>query len=69
MKNLNKILLALLFLSLAFGQLQRLAADLGRESDLIDVFREVAPDVLDGDLQRRLYLDIADLARAMTLGG
>ncbi len=47
------------------GQLQRLAAELGRENDLVDVFREIGPDVLDGDLQRRLYLDVADLARAL----
>ncbi|HUH00576.1 MAG TPA: tetratricopeptide repeat protein [Kofleriaceae bacterium] len=45
--------------------LDRLAAELGREGDLISIFKEVAPDVLDGDLQRRLYLDIADLARAL----
>lgn len=44
---------------------ERLAAALGREGDLIDVYQEVAPDVLDGDLQRRLYLDVADLARAV----
>ena len=40
------------------------AVALGRETDLIQVYRDIAPDVLDGDLQRRLYLDIADLARA-----
>ncbi len=47
------------------GNLDRLAADIGKEDALIDIFREVAPDVLDGDLQRRLYLDVADLARAL----
>ncbi len=45
--------------------LDRLAAELGREEELIGIFEEIAPDVLDGDLQRRLYLDIADLARAL----
>jgi tetratricopeptide (TPR) repeat protein len=44
---------------------ERLAGELGREADLIDVYVEVAPDVLDAEIQRRLYLDIADLARAV----
>ncbi|HVV87331.1 MAG TPA: tetratricopeptide repeat protein, partial [Kofleriaceae bacterium] len=48
------------------GELDRLAADLGREGDLIAVYRDIADDVLDGELQRRLYLDIADLARAVS---
>ncbi len=43
----------------------RLAAELGREGDLIDVYRQVAPEVLDADLQRRMYLDVADLARGV----
>ncbi len=43
----------------------RLAEQLGREDELIDIFRRIAPDVLDGDVQRRLYLDVADLARAV----
>nr|MBA3455916.1 tetratricopeptide repeat protein [Deltaproteobacteria bacterium] len=47
------------------GELERLAGELGREADLIEVYREVAPNVLDSDIQRRLYLDIADLARAV----
>ncbi len=47
------------------GELERLAAQLGREGDLIDIYQEIAPDVFDGDLQRRLLLDIADLARAV----
>ncbi len=45
--------------------LDRLAAELGREDELIGIFEAIAPDILDGDLQRRLYLDIADLARAL----
>ncbi|HET6613456.1 MAG TPA: tetratricopeptide repeat protein [Kofleriaceae bacterium] len=46
-------------------QLERLAAAQGKEGDLIDIYVDLAPDVLDGELQRRLYLDIADLARAV----
>jgi tetratricopeptide (TPR) repeat protein len=44
---------------------ERLAGELEREGDLIDAYREVAPNVLDAEIQRRLYLDIADLARAV----
>lgn len=47
------------------ANVERLAGELGREADLIDVYREVAPNVLDSEIQRRLYLDIADLARAV----
>ncbi len=47
------------------GEVERLAADLGREGDLIDIYRGVADDVMVADLQRRLYLDIADLALAV----
>jgi tetratricopeptide (TPR) repeat protein len=47
------------------GEVERLAADLGREGDLIDIYRGVADDVMAADLQRRLYLDIADLALAV----
>ncbi|HSK05012.1 MAG TPA: hypothetical protein VK932_27375, partial [Kofleriaceae bacterium] len=44
---------------------ERLAGELGREADLIDAYREVAPNVLDAEIQRRLYLDVADLSRAV----
>ena len=44
---------------------ERLAGELGREADLIDAYRAIAPDVLDAEIQRRLYLDIADLSRAV----
>ncbi|MDB4961753.1 MAG: repeat-containing protein [Myxococcales bacterium] len=47
------------------AEVERLAGELGRESDLIDAYREVAPNVLDSEIQRRLYLDVADLARAV----
>jgi tetratricopeptide (TPR) repeat protein len=47
------------------SEAERLASDLGREGELIDVYRQVAPDVLDAELQRRLYLDVADLARGV----
>ncbi|HEY1554250.1 MAG TPA: tetratricopeptide repeat protein [Kofleriaceae bacterium] len=47
------------------AETERLAGELGREADLIDIYREVAPSVLDAEIQRRLYLDIADLARAV----
>ncbi|HWN70372.1 MAG TPA: tetratricopeptide repeat protein, partial [Haliangium sp.] len=46
-------------------EVERLASELDRPGDLIEIYREIAPDVLDADLQRRLYLDIADLARAV----
>ena len=44
---------------------ERLAGELGREAELIDAYRGIAPDVLDSEIQRRLYLDIADLSRAV----
>ncbi|MFN0253619.1 MAG: tetratricopeptide repeat protein [Kofleriaceae bacterium] len=46
-------------------EVERLADELGREADLIDAYREVAPSVLDSEIQRRLYLDVADLSRAV----
>ncbi len=46
-------------------ELERVASQEGRLDELIDVYQQVAPDVFDGDLQRRLYLDIADLARGV----
>ncbi|HEU5061195.1 MAG TPA: tetratricopeptide repeat protein, partial [Kofleriaceae bacterium] len=46
-------------------ELERVAAEEGRLGDLIDVYQEIAPDVFDGELQRRLHLDIADLARGV----
>jgi golgin subfamily B member 1 len=42
---------------------QRLAIDRDRVPDLIELYRDLAPDVLDAELQRRMYLDIGDLAR------
>jgi tetratricopeptide (TPR) repeat protein len=42
----------------------RLAGELEREVELIAIYRDVADDVLDSGVQRRLYLDIADLAQA-----
>ena len=47
------------------AETERLAGELGREGDLIDAYRDVAPNVLDAEIQRRLYLDIADLSRAI----
>ena len=46
-------------------ELERVAAEEGQLGDLIDVYQEIAPDVFDGELQRRLHLDIADLARGV----
>jgi tetratricopeptide (TPR) repeat protein len=46
-------------------EVERLASELERPGDLIEIYQEIAPDVLDADLQRRLYLDVADLARAV----
>ncbi|HEY1552976.1 MAG TPA: hypothetical protein VGG28_34335, partial [Kofleriaceae bacterium] len=36
------------------AETERLAGELGREADLIDAYRAVAPDVLDAEIQRRL---------------
>ncbi|MDX2087534.1 MAG: tetratricopeptide repeat protein [Kofleriaceae bacterium] len=47
------------------AEVERFADALGREVDLIDTYREVAPNVLDAEIQRRLYLDVADLSRAV----
>ena len=47
------------------SEVERLSAELERQGELIDLYQEIAPDVLDGELQRRLQLDIADLARAV----
>ena len=47
------------------AMISRLAAELGREQELIEIYRQAAPNILEGDLQRRLFLDIADLARAL----
>jgi golgin subfamily B member 1 len=52
-------------LAQVIAQTERLAGELGREADLIDAYRAVAPNVLDAEIQRRLYLDVADLARAV----
>ncbi|TMQ05936.1 MAG: tetratricopeptide repeat protein, partial [Deltaproteobacteria bacterium] len=52
-------------LASVLAETERLAGELGREADLIDVYREVAPNVLDAEIQRRLYLDVADLSRAV----
>ncbi len=52
-------------LATVVAETERLAGELGREADLIDAYLHVAPDVLDAEIQRRLYLDTADLARAV----
>ncbi|HEX7837173.1 MAG TPA: hypothetical protein VF469_06895, partial [Kofleriaceae bacterium] len=52
-------------LAAAIAETERLAGELGREADLIDAYRAIAPDVLDAEIQRRLYLDVADLSRAI----
>jgi tetratricopeptide (TPR) repeat protein len=52
-------------LARVIGETERLAGELGREADLIDAYRAVAPNVLDAEIQRRLYLDVADLSRAV----
>jgi tetratricopeptide (TPR) repeat protein len=44
---------------------ERLAGDLGRTSELIDAYRPLADRITDAELRRRLHLDIADLARAV----
>jgi tetratricopeptide (TPR) repeat protein len=52
-------------LAQVIAQTERLAGELGREADLIDAYRAIAPNVLDAEIQRRLYLDVADLSRAV----
>jgi tetratricopeptide (TPR) repeat protein len=52
-------------LAQVIAQTERLAGELGREADLIDAYCAVAPNVLDAEIQRRLYLDVADLSRAV----
>jgi tetratricopeptide (TPR) repeat protein len=52
-------------LAAVIAETERLAGELGREADLIDAYRAVAPNVLDAEIQRRLYLDVADLSRAV----
>jgi tetratricopeptide (TPR) repeat protein len=52
-------------LAAVIAETERLAGELGREADLIDAYRAVASDVLDAEIQRRLYLDVADLSRAV----
>ncbi|HEY0476100.1 MAG TPA: tetratricopeptide repeat protein [Kofleriaceae bacterium] len=52
-------------LAVVIAETERLAGELGREADLIDAYRAVAPNVLDAEIQRRLYLDVADLSRAV----
>ncbi|MBI4512241.1 MAG: tetratricopeptide repeat protein [Deltaproteobacteria bacterium] len=42
---------------------QRIAIDRPSIPELVALYRELAPEVLAADLQRRMYLDIADLAR------
>ena len=43
--------------------LERLALARDRVNDLVKIYRELAPQILEPELQRRLYLDTADLAR------
>ncbi|MGD0674749.1 MAG: tetratricopeptide repeat protein [Polyangiaceae bacterium] len=43
---------------------ERLAAATGKHGVLVDLFRSVVGDILNGDLQLRLTLRIADIARA-----
>jgi tetratricopeptide (TPR) repeat protein len=52
-------------LAQVIAETERLAGELGRAADLIDAYRAVAPNVLDAAIQRRLYLDVADLSRAV----
>ena len=44
------------------AQLERLATQLEKRRELIDIYRNIAPDVLDGQVQRHLYLSVAELA-------
>ncbi|MDB4928055.1 MAG: domain protein putative component of TonB system, partial [Myxococcaceae bacterium] len=44
------------------SHVEALARAAGRHQDLIAVFREVAPKLLDGELQRDVYMRVADTA-------
>jgi len=44
-------------------ELERISEAVDGYSSLVDVFKQVSPDVLDGDLQTRLYRRIAELSR------
>lgn len=43
--------------------LERLTAATGRWAETVDLYRESAPDVLDGDVQLEIYLRVGELAR------
>ncbi|MFH0899560.1 MAG: tetratricopeptide repeat protein, partial [Pseudomonadota bacterium] len=45
------------------SSVQRLAIERDRIPDLVSLYRDLAPDVIDAALQRQMYLDVADLAR------
>ncbi|MBK9070579.1 MAG: tetratricopeptide repeat protein [Myxococcales bacterium] len=50
---------------LEINETERLAGLLGKEDALIELYQDIAPRVLDGEIGRRLYLDIAELAQAL----
>lgn len=52
-------------LPMLLARIDRLSGELGREGELIDIYRSLAPLVGDADLQRRLYFDLADLLRGV----
>src|SRR5262249_4709864 len=43
--------------------LERIAGDRRRQDDIVALYREIGADVLDAQLQQRIYLVIADLSR------
>ncbi|MBI5513785.1 MAG: hypothetical protein HY909_08450, partial [Deltaproteobacteria bacterium] len=45
------------------AQVERLARTAGRHADLARVLREVAPELLDSDLQLEVFMNVASLAR------
>lgn len=47
----------------ALAIVQRLAGERDRINELFALYREIAPDVVDAELQRGIYLDLGDLAR------
>lgn len=52
-------------LPVLIDNLERMAARVDGYDSLIDLYREVAPDILDGDLQVRCNLRVAEIAHTM----
>ncbi|MGF1466213.1 MAG: hypothetical protein ACFCGT_08765 [Sandaracinaceae bacterium] len=51
-------------LALMLDDLSRLAAESARWQEYVELLRDVAPDILDGELQVETHLQVADVARS-----